>query len=152
MWAVLLHSKSRGTLRLASADLYAKPIIDPAYLSDPDDSSQLVEAMRHAQKLTQTPSLARYTEKVYPAIGADDSVFHEAILNSMYTTYHLVGTARMGDLSDPLTVVDSKLRIRGVTGLRVADASVIPSLISGHTIALSVIIGERAARLIRDID
>jgi len=67
----------------------------------------------------------------------------------MYTTFHLVGTARMGDPSDALTVVDPQLRVRGVTGLRVADASVIPSLISGHTIAPSVMIGERAAELIR---
>ncbi|MDO9489680.1 MAG: GMC family oxidoreductase N-terminal domain-containing protein [Sphingomonadaceae bacterium] len=148
IWAVLLHPKSRGTLRLASADPHAKPIIDPAYMSDPDDLAQLVEAMRYAQKLTQTLSLARYTETVYPAINADDAEFHDAILNSMYTTYHLAGTARMGDLSDPLTVVDPQLRVRGVTGLRVADASVIPSLISGHTIAPSVMIGERAAELI----
>ncbi|CAG9933319.1 GMC family oxidoreductase [Candidatus Nitrotoga arctica] len=152
IWAVLLHPKSRGTLRLASADSHEKPIIDPGYLSDPDDRAQLVEAMRHAQKLTQTPSLARYTETVYPAVDADDSVFHEAILSSMYTTYHLAGTARMGDLSDPLTVVDPQLRVRGVTGLRVADASVIPTLISGHTIAPSVMIGERAAQLIRNAD
>ncbi|HEY9275460.1 GMC family oxidoreductase [Achromobacter sp.] len=150
IWVVLLHPKSRGTLRLASADPHAKPLIDPAYMRDPDDRAQLVEAMRHAQKLTQTPSLARYTETVYPAVGADDSVFHEAILSSMYTTYHLAGTARMGDLSDPLTVVDPQLRVRGVTGLRVADASVIPSLISGHTIAPAVMIGERAAQLIRN--
>jgi choline dehydrogenase len=67
----------------------------------------------------------------------------------MYTTYRLVGTARIGDPSDEATVVDPQLRVRGVTGLRVADASVIPSLISGHTIAPSVMIGERAAELIR---
>jgi choline dehydrogenase-like flavoprotein len=152
VWAVLLHPKSRGTLKLASANPHDKPVIDPGYLSHPDDRKHLVEAMRHAQKLTQTPSMARYTETVYPAADADDSVFHEAILKSMYTTYHLVGTARMGDLSDPLTVVDPQLRVRGVTGLRVADASVIPALISGHTIAPSVMIGERAAKLIRSVD
>jgi choline dehydrogenase-like flavoprotein len=150
VWAVLLHPKSRGTLRLASSDPHEKPIIDPGYLSDPDDRTQLVEAMRHAQKVTQSPSLEPYTEGVYPAVGAADSEFDEAILKSMYTTYHLVGTARMGDLADPLTVVDPELRVRDVTGLRVADASVIPSLISGHTIAPSVMIGEKMAELIRD--
>jgi choline dehydrogenase-like flavoprotein len=152
IWAVLLHPKSRGTLRLASADPHEKPVIDPGYLSHPDDLPSLVEAMRHAQNVTQTPSLAPYTEKLYPAVGAPDSEFHEAIQNSMYTTYHLVGTARMGDPSDEATVVDPQLRVRGVTGLRVADASVIPSLISGHTIAPSVMIGERAAELIRSAD
>jgi choline dehydrogenase-like flavoprotein len=150
VWAVLLHPKSRGTLRLASADPHEKPVIDPRYLSDPDDRTQLIAGMRHAQRITQSPTMARYTETVYPAVGADDSEFHEAILNSMYTTYHLVGTARMGDLSDPLTVVDPQLRVRGVTGLRVADASVIPTLISGHTIAPSVMIGERMADLNRN--
>jgi choline dehydrogenase-like flavoprotein len=150
VWAVLLHPKSRGTLRLASADPHEKPIVDPRYLSHPDDLTQLIEAMRHAQKITQSPSLEPYTESVYPAIGAADSEFNEAIVKSMYTTYHLVGTARMGDLSDELTVVDPELRVRGVTGLRVADASVIPSLISGHTIAPSVMIGERMAELIRN--
>jgi choline dehydrogenase-like flavoprotein len=150
VWAVLLHPKSRGTLRLASADPHEKPIVDPRYLSHPDDLTQLIEAMRHAQKITQSPSLEPYTESVYPAIGAADSEFNEAIVKSMYTTYHLVGTARMGDLSDELTVVDPELRVRGVTGLRVADASFIPSLISGHTIAPSVMIGERMAELIRN--
>lgn len=149
IWAVLLHPKSRGTLRLASADPHDKPVIDPGYLSHPDDLPMMVDAMRHAQKMTQSASLAPYTETVYPAIDAPDSEFHDAILKSMYTTYHLVGTARMGDLSDDLTVVDPQLRVRGVTGLRVADASVIPSLISGHTIAPSVMIGERAAELVR---
>ncbi|MDV7214363.1 GMC family oxidoreductase [Streptomyces prunicolor] len=150
VWAVLLHPKSRGTLRLASADPHDKPVIDPKYLSHPDDLPDLVDAMRHAQKVTQSPSLAPYTEAVYPAIGAPDSEFHEAILKTMYTTYHLVGTARMGDPSDDRTVVDPQLRVRGVTGLRVADASVIPSLISGHTIAPSIMIGERAVELIRE--
>lgn len=150
VWAVLLHPKSRGTLRLASADPHDKPVIDPGYLSHPDDLPAIVEAMRHAQKLTQSPSLAPYTESVYPAIGAPDSEFHEAILKSMYTTYHLAGTARMGDFSGEMTVVDPQLRVRGVTGLRVADASIIPVLISGHTIAPSVMIGERIAELIRN--
>lgn len=149
IWAVLLHPKSRGTLRLASTNPHDKPVIDPRYLSHPDDLPSMVDAMRRAQKITQSESLAPYTEKIYPAIDAPDSEFHEAILKSMYTTYHLVGTARMGDPSDELTVVDPQLRVRGVTGLRVADASVIPSLISGHTIAPSVMIGERMAKLIR---
>jgi choline dehydrogenase len=79
IWAVLLHPKSRGTLRLASANPHDKPIIDPAYLSHPDDLPRLVEAMRHAQNVTQATSLAPYTEKLYPAVGARDSEFHEAI-------------------------------------------------------------------------
>jgi choline dehydrogenase len=148
IWAVLMHPKSRGTLRLLSADPHHKPAIDPRYLSHPDDLTHLIDAMRRAQTITQTPSLAGHTESIYPAIGAPDADFEEAIRNTMYTTYHLVGTARMGDPADPNTVVDPELRVRGVEGLRVADASVIPSLISGHTIAPSVLIGERAAELI----
>jgi choline dehydrogenase len=149
IWSVLMHPKSRGAVSLASADPHDKPVIDPRYLSHPDDLADLIDAMRHAQKITRSPSLAGHTESVYPAIGAPDAEFEEAIRKNMYTTFHLVGTARMGDLSDPHTVVDPELRVRGVDGLRVADASVIPSLISGHTIAPSVLIGERAAELIR---
>jgi choline dehydrogenase-like flavoprotein len=148
IWAVLMHPKSRGAVRLASADPHDKAVIDPRYLSHSDDLADLIDAMRHAQKITQSPSLAGHTETVYPAIGAPDADFEEAIRKSMFTTFHLVGTARMGDPADPHTVVDPELRVRGVDGLRVADASVIPSLISGHTIAPSVLIGERAAELI----
>ena len=150
IWAVLMHPKSRGSVRLASPDPHNKPVIDPRYLSHPDDLADLIDAMRQAQKITQAPSLAGHTESVYPAIGAPDSEFEAAIRKSMYTTFHLVGTARMGDLADPGTVVDPELRVRGVAGLRVADASVIPSIISGHTAAPSVLIGERAADLIRN--
>jgi choline dehydrogenase len=150
IWAVLMHPKSRGTVRLASADPHDKPVIDPRYLSHPGDLADLIDAMRLAQKITQTPALARHTEVVYPVIGAPDADFEEVIRKTMFTTFHLVGTARMGDPADSGTVVDPELRVRGVKGLRVADASVIPSLISGHTIAPSVFIGERAAALIRN--
>lgn len=149
IWAVLLHPRSRGTVRLASADPHDKPVIDPRYLSHPDDMADLVDAMRHAQNVTQSPALASHTDIVHPTIGAPDGDFEEAIRKTMFTTFHLVGTARMGDPADPATVVDPELRVRGVSGLRIADASVIPSLISGHTIAPSVLIGERAADLIR---
>ena len=149
IWAVLLHPKSRGTVRLASADPHKKPLIDPRYLSHPEDMANLIDAMRRAQKVTQAPALARYTEVVHPAVGASDAEFEEAIRKTMYTTFHLVGTARMGSPTDKGAVVDPELRVRGIQGLRVADASVIPSLISGHTIAPSVLIGERAAELIR---
>jgi choline dehydrogenase-like flavoprotein len=149
IWAVLLHPKSRGTVRLASADPHQKPLIDPRYLSHPDDLASLIDAMRHAQRVTESPALAPYTDVVRPAIGAPDAEFEEAIRKTMFTTFHLVGTARMGSPTDPGAVVDPELRVRGVKGLRVADASVIPSLISGHTIAPSVFIGERAAELIR---
>ncbi len=125
-------------------------MIDPRYLSHPDDLADLTDAMRHAQKATQSPALAPYTDRVHPAIGAPDREFEESIRKTMFTTFHLVGTARMGDPTDPGAVVDPELRVLGVTGLRVADASVIPSLISGHTIAPSVLIGERAAELIRN--
>ncbi len=104
--------------------------------------------MRHAQKVTQSPALAPYTEVIHPAIGAPDAELVEAIRKTMFTTFHLVGTARMGSPTDPGAVVDPELRVRGVKGLRVADASVIPSLISGHTIAPSVLIGERCTELI----
>jgi choline dehydrogenase len=79
IWAVLLHPKSRGTVRLASADPHQKPLIDPRYLSHPDDLASLIDAMRHAQRVTESPALAPYTDVVRPAIGAPDAEFEEAI-------------------------------------------------------------------------
>jgi choline dehydrogenase len=125
-------------------------VIDSRYLSHPDDLADLVDAMRHAQKVTRASALAPHTDIVHPAIGASDGELEEAIRKTMFTTFRLVGTARMGDSTDPGAVVDPELLVRGVTGLRVADASLIPSLISGHTIAPSVLIGERAGELIRN--
>jgi len=152
--AILLRPHSRGTIRLASADPHAHPLIDPAYLSDADglDLETMRAGLRACLELLRTPALRAVTNGwVQPADAdrlSDEELVEVSIRRYAHTLYHPVGTARMG--TDPESVVDPELRVRGVEGLRVADASVIPSLIRGHTNAPAIVIGEVAADLLRD--
>jgi choline dehydrogenase len=149
---ILLKPHSRGTISLRSADPAAKPIIDPRYLSDPDglDREAMMSGLRISAKIAQAPALKGVLGKVARPIGAttlNDDTLDQALRTCSQTLYHPVGTCRMG--SDDASVVDPQLRVRGVQGLRVADASVMPAIIRGHTHAPSVLIGEKAADLIR---
>ncbi|MEU3980620.1 GMC oxidoreductase [Streptomyces sp. NPDC026672] len=146
---VQLHPRSRGRLRLASADPMAKPVIDLGYLADPRDIEDFVVGLRTAHRMLRTRALAPYSEYVFPQRDADDEVYRALIRQDGHTMYHPVGTARMGRPSDPTAVVDPDFRVRGTANLFVADASVFPHLISGHTMAPSMYVGEVAARLIR---
>ncbi|CAH0160272.1 GMC family oxidoreductase [Rhodococcoides fascians] len=149
---VLLQPKSRGEITLRSADPLAKPIVEPRYLSDPDgmDRKAMIEGLRVCVALSETPSLkGQLGDVVRPRVASNISpadLLTEALEQNAHTLYHPVGTARMGN--DAGSVVDAALRVRGVDRLRVADASIMPSIIRGHTHAPSVIIGERAADLI----
>ncbi len=145
---VLLQPRSSGTVRLASTDPFAKPIIDPQYLSNSEDVKTLKQGLRIAHKLVSTPGLKPWAEAIFPAPTASDGELEKHIRNDVATVYHAIGTARMGSVDDPNTVVDPALRVKGIKGLRVADASVMPKLIRGHTMAPSVYIGYRAADLI----
>ncbi len=153
--AILLRPRSRGTIRLASADPTAAAIIDPGYLSDPEgiDARTLLAGLAECERLIATQALGAVTTGgwVQP-VGGETMTPHERAESSMrrysHTLYHPVGTARMGE--DEASVVDPRLRVRGVHGLRVADASVIPTIIRGHTNAPAIVIGERAADLIRE--
>ena len=146
--AVVLQPKSVGSVRLASADPFANPVIDPAFFSAEEDMTSMVEAIRITQKMIAAPGLQPWAEEVFPAADAshDDIVAH--IQADTATTFHPVGTAKMGAESDETAVVDPDLRVRGVKGLRIADASVMPQIIRGHTVAPSAFIGYRAADLI----
>jgi choline dehydrogenase-like flavoprotein len=148
--AVLLQPESVGTVRLASADPFAKPVIDPAYLSAPADVEKLVAAVRMTQKILSAPVLEPWAEQLFPAVDATDEQLVAHIRSDIGTVFHPVGTARMGAAGDPATVVDPALRVHGIAGLRVADASVMPNLIHGHTMAPSTFIGFRAAQLIAE--
>ncbi len=152
--AILLQPRSRGTIRLASADPAAAAIIDPRYLSDPDgiDARTLRAGLAECERLIGADALRAVTTGgwVQPEGGEAMSPEERAEMSMRrysHTLYHPVGTARMGQ--DEASVVDPELRVRGVRGLRVADASVMPTVIRGHTNAPAIVIGERAADLIR---
>ncbi|ALS00925.1 hypothetical protein ATZ33_05940 [Enterococcus silesiacus] len=139
---LLVDPKSLGNVTLASANYQDAPIIDPRYLVNYEDIKNFIHAFRTFSRITQSEVLSTYTEAVYPSVEVTDKELEEYIRNTATTVYHPVGTARMGSLDDPMVVVDSELRVRGVEGLRVADASVMPNIIHGHTMAPTVFIGE----------
>jgi choline dehydrogenase len=152
MWPILLKPQSRGSITLRSRDPKDKPIIDPQYLTDEAgaDRATLMAGLRICARIAEAPALRAVIGTIARPVGADkldDATFEEALNTCSHTLYHPVGTCRMG--SDDASVVDPRLRVRGVDGLRVADASVMPSIIRGHTHAPSVLIGEKAADLIR---
>jgi choline dehydrogenase len=152
MWSILLKPHSRGSITLRSSDPMEKPIIDPRYLTDDvgADRATLMEGLRISARIAESPALRDVIGAIARPVGADkldDATFEAALNTCSHTLYHPVGTCRMG--RDDASVVDPQLRVRGVDGLRVADASVMPSIIRGHTHAPSVLIGEKAADLIR---
>ena len=149
---ILLQPASSGTIRLASDDPLAPPLIDPDYLAEPDDVRLVVVGMKRAVELLDTPPLSdvvgAYVKPETRPRTDDDYV--AAIRSGAETLYHPVGTCRMG--TDELAVVDPELRVRGVEGLRVADASVMPTPVRGHTNAPTIMVGEKASDLLRGVD
>ncbi|HYQ91349.1 MAG TPA: GMC oxidoreductase, partial [Candidatus Competibacteraceae bacterium] len=146
----VLRPKSRGSLTLASADARAEPLIDPAFLQDDRDLQLLMLGARLQHRILASRPFDPYRGKLlYPVDMADDRDLERDIRARADTQYHPVGTCKMGPEGDPLAVVDERLCVRGVERLRVADASIMPTLIGGNTNAPSVMIGEKAADLIR---
>lgn len=150
--AILLKPRSTGSVELRSADPRDKPIIDPRYLTDPDgaDRAALMAGLRMCAKIAAAPALEGVIGKIARPLDAttlDDETLERALATVSHTLYHPVSTCRMG--RDDASVVDPELRVRGVDALRIADASVMPTIIRGHTHAPSVLIGEKAADLLR---
>lgn len=146
----LLRPKSQGSVRLASNRPEDKPVIDPNFFADPYDMATLIAGFRAARQIFAQPALAAMTgAEIEP--GADvqtDAQIDHALRQIVNTAYHPTGTCKMGPDSDPMAVVDGRLRVRGVAGLRVVDASVMPEIISGNTSAPTMMIAQRAAAFI----
>ena len=147
------RAKSRGDVRLRSLDPSASPLIDFRYFTDPEgyDERIMVEGVRLARELAAQPALAKWVEKEL-APGSEVQSFEEIsayVRSTANTVYHPAGTCRVGNADDPDSVVDPELRVRGVGGLRVADASIFPSMITVNPAITCMMIGEKCADLLR---
>ncbi len=147
---VVVKPKSRGYVRLASGNPADMPLVSPNLLKHPDDMTQMIAGQRFFLKALQTEPMASKLERV--AIPPPDDLSDEALRSHckrfVKTNYHPAGTARMGADNDPMAVLDARLRVRGVEGLRVCDMSAAPDINAGNTNAVAMMLGDRCARFI----
>jgi choline dehydrogenase len=146
-----LRPTARGTVRIRDNDPAAAPSIAPNYLSTDEDRQVAADAIRTTRRLMRQPALARYRPSEYlpgPSVGDDDAALAKAAGDIGTTIFHPVGTAKMGAATDPTAVVDERLRFHGLAGLRVADASIMPTITSGNTNTPTAMIAEKAATMI----
>jgi len=149
----LAHSLSEGVVRLRSADPDDPPLIDPRYFTDPDgwDERMMLAGIKLARRIAAQPALSDWIQREVrpgPEVQSDEELAEYA-RKTAYTAYHPAGTCRMGDPADPRTVVDPELRVRGVGGLRVADASIFPTLPGCNPNITCMMVGEKCADLVR---
>jgi choline dehydrogenase-like flavoprotein len=147
-----LRPTSRGQVHAAAPDADAKPSIQPHYLSTPQDERVAVESLKLVRRIVAAPALQRYgaTEFRPGAEKTSNEDLLQAAREIGTTIFHPVGTAKMGVDGDPLAVTDARLRVRGVAGLRIADASIMPTITSGNTNSPTMMIAEKAARMMRE--
>ncbi|WP_225207749.1 GMC family oxidoreductase [Novosphingobium huizhouense] len=146
-----LRPTSRGVVRLRSADPADKPVIAPNYLATEEDRRVAADAIRVTRRLMGQKPLAPYRPAEWlpgPTVGDDEAALAKAAGDIGTTIFHPVGTARMGRTDDPAAVVDARLRVIGIAGLRVIDASVMPTITSGNTNTPTVMIGEKGAQMV----
>ena len=146
-----LRPTSRGTVALRSPEPMAAPAIQPNYLATEEDRRVAVDAIRLTRSIAAAPALARFAPEEFRP-GAErtgEAELVQAAGEIGTTIFHPVGTCRMGPATDPAAVVDERLAVHGMAGLRVADASIMPAITSGNTNAPVIMIAEKAADLIR---
>src|ERR1700687_4839691 len=151
----LQRPRARGRVSLRSADPNVPAVIDLNYLGDPEDLRRMVDGVRIAWRLMNSASFKPYVKdfvSLTPAIVASDSATADFVRNNCGTIYHPTSTAMMGPKSDPAAVVDQYFRVRGVEGLRVVDASVMPNIVRANTNLTCIMLGERAADWMRNKD
>jgi choline dehydrogenase len=148
LYAHAMRPESKGHVHITAADPRRPPAINFNFLSSPPDAELTVRAVRIARRVMTAPAMAPF--QVSELLPGTDRTTDDEILDwvkeAAETTYHPVGTCKMG--SDPMAVVDAQLRVHGIEGLRVADASIIPTLTSGNTNTPSIMIGEKAADMV----
>jgi len=146
-----LRPTARGHVRIASGDAFAAPKITPNYLSTPEDRKVAADALKITRNIVAAPALQKYApEEFRPGLHyRTDEDLAKAAGDIGTTIFHPVGTCKMGRADDAMSVVDSQLRVRGVKGLRVVDASVMPTITSGNTNSPTIMIAEKAAQWIR---
>ena len=144
----LLRPKSRGEVTLKSSDPFEDPLIDPKFLSHPDDVTDLMEGYKKMMTILNKSPVSKYTSShVQRPIDLNDNKdIEQAIREEADTVYHPVGTCKMGN--DEMAVVDHNLKVHGLEGLRVIDASIMPTLVGGNTNAPTIMIGEKASDII----
>jgi choline dehydrogenase len=142
-----LRPESKGSVHISAPDPRKHPAIRFNFLAERADRDCVLASMRIVRRLVAAPALAWLGAAEFapgPRVNSDEELL-DFVTRTAETTYHPIGTCRMG--SDPFAVVDDQLRVHGIAGLRVADASIMPTLTSGNTNAPSIMIGEKAARM-----
>ncbi|KAK5638560.1 hypothetical protein RI129_012855 [Pyrocoelia pectoralis] len=155
---LISYPKSKGRIQLRSSDPFDAPLIFPNYLSETIDVTTIIEGIRFVQKMMKTKAFQALNPELIRINWADcdnvqfdsDAYWDCAIRNLIRTAYHFVGTCKMGPKSDPSAVVDSRLRVHDIKGLRVIDGSIMPSLVGVHTNGPIIVIGEKGAEMVKE--
>lgn len=147
------QARSRGTVCLRTVDYRDKPRVDPRYFTDPEgyDMAVMIEGIKTAREIVRMPAMTSWAgRELYPGENArSDEELADYIVRTHNTVYHPAGTVRMGSHDDVMSPLDSDLRVKGVSGLRVADASVMPALTTVNPNITTMMIGERCADLVK---